>query len=186
MRFLKNILFSICMLLFSFALDYHLFREKNVTKNTKWWLLAAALFAILLGLAACTPHRVPVIRIVIFNAGLTTCDEDGNPVVVISSAVPNDQVHFIRAHEMEHVREVQESGVGCRKFMERYAADPDFRFMVEARAYCVDLNQRAEAGFDREQLLTGLTSYMKQQYANLLPLDSVRSRLSCGGRHDPP
>ena len=169
------------MLLFAIALDYHLFREKNVTRNTKWWLMAAALFAILLGLAACAPHRVPVIRIVIFNAGLTTCDEDGNPVVVISSAVPNDQVYFIREHEMEHVRQVQLSGLGCRKFMERYTADPNFRLEQEALAYCRDLEKRAEAGFNREQLVTALTEHLRQQYANLLPSDSVRARLPCGG-----
>lgn len=155
-------------------------------ERTRWLIVIAMciLWGVLV-LTSCATHYVPVVRYNQATTGGTNCDQRNNPVILVADGVTPEEMFFIRIHEEQHVRDIQEWG-DCKAFMERYAIDGAFKFDTEARAYCADLNARVEAGYPRDTLTVLLVNHMWRLYAQGLTLDSVRNRLPCGGRHDPP
>ena len=156
-------------------------------ERTRWLIVIAMciLWGVLV-LTSCTARYVPVVRYNTQTAGGTNCDQRNNPVIMVADGVTVEEAYFIRIHEEQHVADIRAWG-DCKSFLERYRVDGAFRFDAEARAYCADLNARVEAGYPRDTLTTLLTHHMQRLYAMGLTLDSVRSRLPCGGRHaDPP
>lgn len=133
----------------------------------------------------CASRYTPIVRFPTNAAGFTNCDQHNNPVVGIAGQVPIQEVYFIRLHEEEHVRQIQKSKMGCRDFMERLAADANFRLQMEAEAYCVDLEARALAGYVRQPMVDSLAVHIQRNLANLLPLEEVKRRMPCGGSPPP-
>lgn len=155
-----------------------------MTRNAKWLAVSGILSIAMFLLGCATRQYVPIVRFDPNSAGFTNCDQHGKPVIGIRGQIPIQEAYFIRIHEERHVEQVRSSGKDCQDFMDRIAADPVFRLQMEADAYCADLEARALAGYMRQPMVDSLVTYMQRNYANLLPIEKVRTFVPCAG--DPP
>lgn len=146
-------------------------------------VLAVVAVIMLVIASGCVHPYTPIIRYDPMGAGVTACDQHGNPVIAISRVISEADLYFVMIHEQTHAQRMMGK---CAGFMERYRSDPTFRFSEESAAYCNELLARVEAGFNRDTLVYLLAVHMRTLYADKLSVDSVRTLLPCGGRNESP
>lgn len=67
--------------------------------------------------------------------GQTLCNGRRMPIVILQAGLPDTVRYEVLRHEVYHIRQMAKHG-GCLRASLRYGDDPDFRFKLEAEAYC--------------------------------------------------
>ena len=88
-----------------------------------------------------TSYEAPIISVPLDTAShmlaFTKCDKDGHAVIVVSATGDEKELYYTIEHEKTHVKQMQRLGLSCEQFQHRYTDDKDFRFQMEAEAYCI-------------------------------------------------
>ena len=147
MKWFRNILTSVVVLVLAILFDNHIFKEKEVDNNRRtlfWTFVSIALFGAFLGLLGCAKMPPPYTSVypVAFPpsmnnmAAVTECEMGGQPIILINSnlAIPKMFVKYILIHERQHATDMRMQG--CVSTMERIQKEPDLLMWLEVRAYC--------------------------------------------------
>jgi hypothetical protein len=114
-------------------------------------LLASGIAFASMGCMAVHPQYTStiVLPIDVEYAGVTTCDEAGNPVVVLNALhISKPFMRYTRVHEYVHVKQMRTHPGGCWAFLKQYREDPAFQLQSEAEAMCGEINMAAAEGED--------------------------------------
>lgn len=116
-----------------------------------------------------SPTYVPVLPLLDTSnaAAMTSCDYQGNPVVYVRPPVLMDTFarRYILAHEAMHILDAWR--YGCKAFVSRYVNDGDFKWDVEARAYCAAFDLMVKDGVARPEHWNSVIVSMRQYDTSL-------------------
>lgn len=158
----------------------------------EWVLIVALLIGVIRILSGCTIQPLTQVRQVVlppipirildsssFHEGEVQCDSTDWPIILVKEKFLADSMKPLYArlmsHEIMHVRQIIHYG-SCHAFVQRVRESPQFRFHIEAEAYCYVWNIEVEnhlahswALDDLAEFLGSMVGLTKEDAKPLLP-----------------
>lgn len=140
----------------------------------------AVLGLIALQIVDCGIAEGQTVGYMMLNRGVgatTICSEKNEPVIVIARQYKGSTFETeLRAHEMVHVRQMNEYPGGCEAATARYMSDPQFRFDQEFEAYCQNAVQQVRAGEPLIPTAQALALHMMLLYPDVYQSDVIEAK----------
>lgn len=153
---------------------------RNFKVGTSIVLILALAIVLLALLSKEARGQVSIIKAPLGGYGaITTCDQNNKVIVVVNNTVSAEDYPEVILHEFTHVEEMKVYPGGCQAMLNRYRSDIQFRFEVEARAYCKGYEHLVQNGMPKENILK-LAVYVQKIYAQGNTVAEVLEALPCG------